>query len=478
MRRVPEWPDESRAQARTPRALFEARPSLRKMVVVSDADLLAAGDDPGVTPPALLTGLLTHPYIKVLRYRDDGPAAGHASDGELTRGWACLLHPDGGEDRPLVYTHISGEGAYTSVPTAAAAYARGDIGSGTYQDRPPGAAADQRERDALAAGAAAAIEADLFITERPYLLGATKIRVPGVTLCRVPEALAMVGFYLRSQGAFVLWRAADGSGGPIANEWLYYQIGAIALLPELWRWSKVAVAEPQHGGLEALGGLNGALLLRVVRALRARDSFSRAISLPQRLDAVRTALVDLDTILVMLMGAVDASARFVNALLGVQKNQHSVGWRNQEWRTNLAGRSRPLADLFADGTPLTDAITILSRLRNTVHGTAIHATMSQNGPTRDASITLPADSEGRILASMDRLGGQAAWGARPGTSGRAIIDPGQFVQRLFPSVLELLNAVVAATPAECVLGQEPSPDSRPYLYSERNLLSVRWQLGL
>jgi len=56
MRRVPEWPEESRAQARTPRALFETRPALRKLVVVSDADLLGAADDSGVTPAALLTG--------------------------------------------------------------------------------------------------------------------------------------------------------------------------------------------------------------------------------------------------------------------------------------------------------------------------------------------------------------------------------------------------------------------------------------
>ena len=70
----------------------------------------------------------------------------------------------------------------------------------------------------------------------------------------------MVGLYLRSQGEFVLWRAADGSGGPTANEWLYYQIGAIELLPELWRWSGVRDATSQHGALEALSGLAGALL--------------------------------------------------------------------------------------------------------------------------------------------------------------------------------------------------------------------------
>ena len=65
-RRVPEWPEEPRAQADTRRPLFEAAPA-RKLVVVIDSDLLAAPDDHVVTPTVLLTGLLSHPYIKLTR---------------------------------------------------------------------------------------------------------------------------------------------------------------------------------------------------------------------------------------------------------------------------------------------------------------------------------------------------------------------------------------------------------------------------
>lgn len=135
-RRVPEWPEEPPSQTRTPRPLFEGRPPLRKLVVVSDADLLAAPGDPGVTRAALLTGLLTHPYIKLLRYRDEGLAAGVARDGEPPRGWACLLPPDGEEQRGLVYAHYSGGSTYTSVSRTVAAYARSDTG-GAYGDRSP-----------------------------------------------------------------------------------------------------------------------------------------------------------------------------------------------------------------------------------------------------------------------------------------------------------------------------------------------------
>jgi hypothetical protein len=233
---------------------------------------------------------------------------------------------------------------------------------------------------------ATAVEADLFITERPYLFGTRKIHTPCVTLCRVPDALAMTGLYLRSQGEFVLFRAADGTGGPTANEWLFYQIGAVALLPEQWRWSGSQIAVSQPDASDALADLNNALLLRVVRALRSRDSFHRAFNLPRQRDAVRTLLVELDTILVTLMGAVDASARFIHALLSLPGQQRDAGWQKPGWRSKLTGQDQPLADLSDSGTLLADTVTVLSHLRNTVHGQAIQAVMRQSGLSRDAPI--------------------------------------------------------------------------------------------
>ncbi len=477
-RRVPEWSEEPQAQAGTPRPLFEARPPLRKLVVLADADLLDVPGDGGMTRTALLAGLLTHPYIKLLRYRDDRQAAaGQLPGEEPLGGWARLLPPDGQEWRGLVYAYASGGETYTGVSAKVAAYARDDTSSSAYRDRPPDAAADQRERDALAADAATAVEADLLITERPYLLGARRIRTPCVTLRQVPEALAMVGLYLRWQGEFFLWRGADGRGGLTANEWLYYQIGAVALLPEQWRWSRGKAAALQPGVPDPVGDLNSALLLRVVRVLRTRDSFHRAFNLPQQRDAVRTLLMELDTILAMLMGAVDASARFIHVLLELQGNQRAAGWQKSGWRSELTGQSRPLADLFADGTPLADVLTILGRLRNTVHGQAIEATMRQRRLARDAPIILPTEHERQILACMDNVGGRAVWGVQPGAGGAVAVDPGRFVEQLFPAVLRLLNTVMSVTPAAYVRGQEPPPDSRPRWYSEQNRLSVSWQLG-
>jgi hypothetical protein len=107
---------------------------------------------------------------------------------------------------------------------------------------------------------------------------------------------------------------------------------------------------------------------------------------------------------------------------------------------------------------------------------AIEATLRQQDLSRDAPITLTAEYERRILASMDRLGGRAAWGAQPAGRGAVAVDPGQFVEQLFPAVLGLLNTV-AATPAAYVSGQASLPDSGHHWYSDQNRLSVSWQLG-
>lgn len=477
MSRVPEWPEEPGPHATTPRPLFEPRPALRKLVVLADADLLDIRSEGGMTRASLLAGLLTHPYIKLLRYQDDKLAsASHSQGEEPLRGWARLLPDDGEESRGLVYAFNSGGEAYTGVSAKVAAAARTDTSSAAYRDLPPADAADQRERDALAGDAATAVEADLFVTERPYLLGPRSIHIPRVTVCQVPEALAMTGLYLRSQSEFVLWRATDGTGGPTANEWLFYQIGAVALLPEMWRWSRGAGVR-QPGAPDPLGDLSSALRLRVVRALRSRDSFHRALSLPQRRDAVRTFLVELDTSLVLLMGAVDASARFIHVLLGLHGNQRDAGWQKQGWRSALTGQNQPLADLFADRTPLSDVLTVLGRLRNTVHGQAIEATMRQSGASHDAPMTLPAEMESQILSCMDNLGGRAAWGVQPGVGGSTAVDPGQFLEQLFPAVLKLLNEVMIATPTAYVSGSQPRPDSGHPWYNDRNRVSVSWQLG-
>jgi len=409
VQRTPEWPVWPPPGRWLSGALFEARPALRKLVVLADADLLAGGDDSTLSQQVLLTGLLTHPYVKVLRYRDEGPPAdlprrsyGQSAAGyNLVEGWAELRPPNNDGVRGVQY--LDGSRIHDkAVYGAGAARARG-AGSVAYRDHAWEATADQRERDLLAAEVAQVVEADVFVTERPYLF---ELRAPvtqGVTICRTAEALAVVALYLRSQHEFVLWCAADGAG-PRANEWLYYQIGAMALLPEFWRWSVGRAQVQSEQDQETLADLSNALWQRITRALRMRDSFHRAYGLPQRRDAVRTMLVELDTLLVTLMSAVDASAAFVHILLGLPvKQRHRAGWQHHPWLATVAGKDAALARLLEPGTALARTLDILRLLRNTVHKEVIRATMRQRAFIRDAPITLPKEDEQTILDSMDAV---------------------------------------------------------------------------
>jgi hypothetical protein len=261
----------------------------------------------------------------------------------------------------------------------------------------------------------------------------------------------------------------------MTNEWLYYQIGAVELLPELWRWSAACAQVKSAEDRQTLSGLHGALLQRVQRSLRTRDGFYRVYNLPQKRDAVRTLLVELDALLVLLMGAVDASARFIHTLLGLPADdKHRAGWQREGWRKQVAKQSATLADIFRPNTPLADTLGILAKLRNTVHGEMIRATMRQSVRSRDAVIRLPNDGRQKILEAMDALGGRQAWGVRTSADGSEVVDPGLFVELLFPKVLTLLNGVMEQT----LGGSGPGPQSQGLRwYNDRNRLSIRWQLG-
>ena len=483
VQRTPEWPVWPPPGRRLSGALFEERPALRKLLVLADADLLANANDSTLSQKVLLTGLLTHPYIKVLRYRDQGPPAdmrrqsyGPPEAGyNMVGGWAELLPPDSGGVHAVQYVDGS-RIHHRAVYGDGAARAR-TTGSVAYRDRDWEATADHRERDLLAAEVAQVVEADLFITERSYLFELRSPVAQGVTVCRTPEALAMVALYLRTQQEFVLWCAADGTG-PTTNEWLYYQIGAMGLLPELRQWSAVWPQVQLEQAREALSGLSGALWQRITRALRTRDRFHRAYDLPQNRDTVRTMLVELDTLLITLMGAVDVSARFVHILLGLPVRQRRyAGWQHSDsWLAKVAEKDAALAALFKPGTTLAHTVDILRLLRNTVHSEAIRATMRQVGFTRDAPIRLPREDEKTILASMDAVGGRETWGAQAAPDRSAAVDPGRFIEQLLPSVLTVLNAVMAHTPGAGSAEQRSSNDDHPW-YNERNQCSIAWQLG-
>jgi hypothetical protein len=397
--------------------LFEERPPLRRLIVLADAEMLASLDDPGITPSVVLTGLLTHPYIKLIRYSDEGPGPDvprreygpPTARQSVTEGWAVLEAAQSGGAPGVVYAdsaRVIHVGLWGNLPE----FARSDINSPAYAELGQLEAADSRERDAIALQVAQAMYADLFITERAYLF-ATRASTRGVTVCKLAEALAAVGLYLRSQKAFLIWRGVDGGLTFTMNQGLYYWVGTRELLPNAWRWFSACVQESHATNDKTLLELGQSLLRRVQRVLEARDRFHRAFNLPQNNDTAATVLDELDSILLSLMGAVDASARIAHLVLGLTGGPHTAGWqRDQRWLPQVATGEPPLAALFNVGTSHNHVLTILRLMRNTVHGQMIQSiALQQSGRMLETAIMLPASDEAAILSSMDALGGRGSW---------------------------------------------------------------------
>jgi hypothetical protein len=328
-----------------------------------------------------------------------------------------------------------------------------------YRDLDGGAAVDQRARDALAAEVAQAVGADIFITERPYLSETQAAIGQGVVICRTAEALALVSLYLRSQGEYVVLPAPDGTGGLSMNEGLYYLVGSVELLSQSWLWSHVCAQISQATGDETISELYGSLLRRLQRGLRTRDSLHRACNLLQNNDTARTVLIELDSMLVSLMGAVDGTARVAHLVLKLPGRPHAAAWQHdQNWLPKVAAQQPELAKLFDPGAAHHHTLTILRLLRNTVHGQMLRTTAIQGtARLQETAIRLPPADEAMIMTAMSDLGGREAWGVQTGANGSALVDPADFVEQLFPHVLALLNATMERTPVERLA---PTPSGR------------------
>lgn len=483
------WPSVDERQT-TP--LFLGRQPFRKLVVLLDSALLDGLDESVWSKEWLLAGLLTLDVIECLRYADDGPPADAPTQsyeplGERVLGWAVL-----GPEEPGLLGHrsvrwsVGGGTADGGLIGDAPAAAAGDDRTDAYRELEPAVASERRRADALAAKVAETIGADIFITERPYLHRITWSLADGVTYCDLDDALTIIGLYLRSQGDFIVSRDPAGRGTHTMNRGLYYWVGTRELLPSAWRWFSACVQHSSAVGDDGLLLLGQSVLQRTQRALQVRDEVHVALNKPPDNDTADQALSSLDVVLLLLMGAIDATARVVHEVLGIAGSAYKAGWQSESWLAKVATAAPPLGALFEAGTDDAHALTILRLLRNSIHGEALPALAVGQGRRRDRTLVgLPASQQPDLLAAFAALGGDAVWGVEQLIPGRMHADPGVLLEQLLPRVLRMLNAIMDATPVEQLSGVSLGPgDLQPPVgahsepFHELNRQSIRWQLGL
>ena len=470
--------------------LYLGRQRYGKLVILLDDDVL---DDAALTAwgkEYLLAGLLTLDVIECTRYSDAGPpaAAVRRQDqymGGSVPGWA-VLGPDDGSGyrsaRTATEHQITDHAVFGNAPDVA----EHDTRTGAYGDRDPTAAAVQRRADALAAMVAHSIGADLFITNRSYLHAMSWSPADGMTIVGIDDALAAIGLYLRAQDQYVTSRSPQGRGTHTMNRGLFFWVGARELLPSAWRWFAACVQHSTGGGGDNLLYLGVSVLQRVERALQIRDGLHVALNRPQNNDTANEALSSLDVILLLLMGAVDATARVAHAVLGLTGAAYLAAWQRQAWLADVTAAAPTLGALMQAGTGERHAHTILRLLRNSVHGEAMQALSVGQGRRRDRTLVgLPFADEAELRVAFTALGGLAAWGVEDLIPGRLHVDPGVLLEQLLPRVLAMLNCIMDETPVETLAHVAlQSNDSLPPVgpqagpFDELNRQSIRWQLGL
>ncbi|MHB1850138.1 MAG: hypothetical protein ACYCSX_18195 [Acidimicrobiales bacterium] len=482
----PGWPPYEEGRAAP---VFLGRQRYRKLAVLLDADVIPEADLSTWGKAQLLAGLLTLDLVECFKYADDGPPPDVARQrnrymGEVVPGWV-VLSPDDGTGHRAARTgddhHISDHAVHGNAAEVAAS----DTSTDAYGDRSPGDAATQRRADALAEMVADAIGADLFVTKRPYLRATTWQIANSVTIVDVDEALAVLGLYLRAQGQYVTYRSPEGRDSVLMNRGLFFWVGARELLPSAWRWFTACAQHSARARDDGLLLLGQSVLQRAQRALQMRDEVHVGLNKPQDNDTADEALSALDVVLLLLLGAVDATARVAHAVLGLTGPAHRAGWQRNGWVSEVAAAEPPLAALFRPGTDEHHTLTILRLLRNSIHGEAMQAVGVGRPRRRERTlVSLPASREPELRAALVALGGLASWGIEELVPGRLHFDPGVFLERLFPHVIEMLDRIMHETPVERLshVGLQPEaslapagPDAGPF--SEINRHSIRWQLG-
>ncbi len=464
--------------------LFRVGPSLRPMVVLVDAELIdvpATGPDTRSRSQELLAELLGLETFVVHRYADAGPPAGTPTVTEgacrVFPGWAVVA-----DKRDGVWGVVSGTGdrwTQSGVMGNAVEVAEGDTRTGAYADLHPSESAARRAADGLAAQVAGqALEADVFVTERPYLHQATWRVAGDTTVCSVDGALALIGLYLRTQGLFHIARSYTFNRG------LFTWVAARELLPSAWRWFSATAHSGSASGDERLMILSGSLLQRFERALIGRDAIHVALNQPQDNDVRDDALTALDDVSYRLMGAFDVLARVAHRVCGLSSKERNAGWQNAGWLAALAAVAPDLAEILNPGKRGVKVLTVVRMLRNTIHGEALQGPHVQMSGKPDRSLVgLNRDDEAEILEAMDALGGRARWGVEELLPGRVHIDPGVLVEALFAEVIPLLNELMDRTPVESLpdAGLTPAdavpPADATGPFSEPCRFSIRKQYG-
>jgi hypothetical protein len=258
----------------------------------------------------------------------------------------------------------------------------------------------------------------------------------------VPEAIALVGLFLRSRGDYTVWPEYGldyGRGG-------YYWGLARELLPSAWHWFSACVASSINGGPSHLRALGEAAIRRVDRALRCRDLMHIELGKPDSRDTASEALFYLDSLLVALGGAFDAVARVAHITYAMPPGElRRASWRKVAWLKRLSHADENLASHMASATDGGDSLELVATLRNCLHGEALELmTVSRGYGERRSLVIVPDAEAAKVRSIIQRHPTADSFGMENRSSGLAL-KPEVLCEALVPWAISTLDRLMATT---------------------------------
>ena len=288
--------------------------------------------------------------------------------------------------------------------------------------------------------------ADALVSSSPLVVKhATRGILRDCNVMPARQALALAGLHLRLRGEFAY--ALERNFSASTTRTSFYQSMAFELVPEARRWTTISAlaAEPR------ILPLAEALVVRLDRTLRARDQLHGAALSEQSLEAMEEVLFYLDSLLVALQGAFDATARVVHIAAGVSKPKiRQANWLHKSWRDAVFASIPKLKRMFDHETEALALLKVLGALRNTVHGETLRISGWLDGASAPIEYRAQVPSEDReeFVSAIDELGGASSWGITTVDGDIMIFDPASFTEALVPAAAGVLNVVMATTPID------------------------------
>jgi hypothetical protein len=185
-----------------------------------------------------------------------------------------------------------------------------------------------------------------------------------------------------------------------------------------------------------------------------------------------------------LMAAADVLARVAHRVLGLAGGEYGAGWQRGRWTAQLNEAAPELAELVSGGTDGRHVMTLLSKLRNSIHGAALDALAvgSTTGRRESTLVGLPYGDINELVAAVEALGGPQRFGIDEIFPRRLHADPGVLLDAVFVDAVRLLNKLMLATPVERLEGVSLAeadfapPTDEPF--DEWTRRNVRLQVGL